>query len=167
MSDRPRRTRPPTLDADDYQPPVIEPPKPNFNARLALRITEMVGTMWCAYAFAILALISLPAAIKSGSTVQVVSWFSQTFLQLVLLAVIIVGQNVQAKAAEERSQATYEDANTVLFYVLKVQEHLQAQDELLIKTREFQETLDQGEVVARLRDQAEVIEQLRARLSQE
>ena len=39
-----------------------------FNGRLAVAITNGVGTMWCAYAFTILALISLPAAIKGGIT---------------------------------------------------------------------------------------------------
>jgi hypothetical protein len=49
--------------------------------------------MWCAYAFALFDLISLPAAIRGGA-VAIVSWVAQTFLQLVLLSVIMVGQNV-------------------------------------------------------------------------
>ena len=67
------------------------------NKRIALWVTEKVGTMWCAYAFAILALVSLPDAIKTGNPVVIVAWIAQTFLQLVLLPVIIVGQNIQAK----------------------------------------------------------------------
>ncbi len=63
---------------------------------------QRVGTMWCAYAFAALALISLPQAISSHNAVTLVSWVSQTFLQLVLLSVIIVGQNVLAAAADKR-----------------------------------------------------------------
>ena len=63
-----------------------------FNAWLAVKVTTGVGTMWCAYVFAALALISLPSAISSGNAVTLVSWISQTFLQLVLLSVIIVGQ---------------------------------------------------------------------------
>jgi len=65
-----------------------------FNAWFAVKVTNGVGTMWCAYAFAALALVSLPSAIRSHSPVVLVSWISQTFLQLVLLSVIIVGQNV-------------------------------------------------------------------------
>jgi hypothetical protein len=38
-----------------------------FNARLAVKVTDGVGTMWCAYAFAALALVSLPEAISSHS----------------------------------------------------------------------------------------------------
>ncbi len=99
-----------------------------FNAALAVKITRGVGTMWCAYAFAALALVSLPSAIKSGSAVTLVSWISQTFLQLVLLSIIIVGQNVLAAAADHRAEATYEDTDAVLQTSLAIQQHLDAQD---------------------------------------
>lgn len=69
--------------------------------------------MWCAYGFALLALVSLPSAIHGG-TATTISWIAQTFLQLVLLAVIMVGQDVQAKAADARSQQTFEDAEAIL-----------------------------------------------------
>jgi hypothetical protein len=87
--------------------------------------------MWCAYAFAVIAFISLPEAIKSHSAVTLVSWVSQTFLQLVLLSIIIVGQNVLAAAADKRSEATYNDADAVLHEAVKIQEHLLAQDQVL------------------------------------
>jgi hypothetical protein len=64
-----------------------------YNDRLAEIITSGVATMWCAYAFAALALVSLPDAIKAGRP-QVISWIAQTFLQLVLLSIIMVGQRV-------------------------------------------------------------------------
>ena len=60
-----------------------------FNGWLAVNITNVVATMWCAYAFAVLAFISLPAAI-SGGTATLVAWIAQTFLQLVLLSIIMV-----------------------------------------------------------------------------
>ncbi|MBP6148445.1 MAG: hypothetical protein KA423_05050 [Candidatus Planktophila sp.] len=63
-----------------------------FNRRIAERITAAVGTMWAAYAFAAIALISFPAAIRSGDTLTIVDWVAQTFLQLVLLSIIMVGQ---------------------------------------------------------------------------
>jgi hypothetical protein len=102
-----------------------------FNSWLAVKVTTGVGTMWCAYAFAALALVSLPSAISSHSAVTLVSWVSQTFLQLVLLSVIIVGQNVLAAAADLRSEATYNDADAVLHEAVKIQEHLLAQDRVL------------------------------------
>jgi hypothetical protein len=102
-----------------------------FNSWLAVKVTTGVGTMWCAYAFAALALVSLPAAITSGNAVTLVSWISQTFLQLVLLSVIIVGQNVLAAAADKRSEATYNDADAVLHEAVMIQQHLAAQDTVL------------------------------------
>jgi hypothetical protein len=106
-------------------------PAARFNQWFAVKVTAGVGTMWCAYAFAALALVSLPSAIASGSAVTLVSWISQTFLQLVLLSVIIVGQNVLAAAADKRAEATYDDADAVLHEAVKIQEHLLAQDEVL------------------------------------
>jgi hypothetical protein len=102
-----------------------------FNAWFAVKVTSGVGTMWCAYAFAALAIVSLPSAINSGSAVVLVSWISQTFLQLVLLSVIIVGQNVLAAAADKRSEATYNDADAVLHEAVKIQEHLAVQDKVM------------------------------------
>jgi hypothetical protein len=106
-------------------------PAARFNKWFAVKVTTGVGTMWCAYAFAALALVSLPPAIASGSAVTLVSWISQTFLQLVLLSVIIVGQNVLAAAADKRSEATYDDADAVLHEAVMIQDHLLAQDKVL------------------------------------
>lgn len=86
---------------------------PGFNGRLALLITNMVGTMWCAYIFAIIALISLPSAIMGG-TAALISWITQTFLQLVLLSVIMVGQKVAARASDKQALQTYKDTEALL-----------------------------------------------------
>jgi hypothetical protein len=83
------------------------------NAWLAVRITRTVGSMWCAYAFAALAFVSLPSALRSGSLVVIVSWISQTFLQLVLLSVIMVGQNVLAASGDERAEADHETLGAI------------------------------------------------------
>jgi hypothetical protein len=120
-------TGPPKV-ADVVVPAPTAPWYARFNAAIAVKITEGVGTMWCAYAFAALAIVSLPAAISSGDAVVLVSWISQTFLQLVLLSIIIVGQNVLAAAADKRSEATYEDADAILHTSLDIQKHLEAQD---------------------------------------
>ena len=61
--------------------------KVGLNGRIATLVTGAVGTMWCAYAFAILALVALPSALKTGDPLALVQWISQTFLQLVLLSV--------------------------------------------------------------------------------
>lgn len=102
------------------------------NRWLAVKVTNGVGSMTCAYLFAVLALISLPDALKAGKP-AIVSWVAQTFLQLVLLSIIIVGGNVAAAAADARSQATYLDADMILHHCLELQAHLEAQDEVLTK----------------------------------
>jgi hypothetical protein len=79
-----------------------------FNRRVAQKITSFVSTMWCAYIFAALALISLPAAIKSGDVVIIVAWIAQTFLQLVLLSIIMVGQQVSSASVEKMIEETHE-----------------------------------------------------------
>jgi hypothetical protein len=103
-------------------------PLGRFNAKVGLKITLIVGTMWAAYLFTVLTLISLPAALKTGDKIIIVAWIAQTFLQLVLLPIIIVGQNIQAAAADARSQATYDDAAAVLEEAKQIQQHLAAQD---------------------------------------
>ena len=84
-----------------------------FNGWLAVNITNAVGTMWCAYAFTILTLISLPDAIKAG-TAALIAWIAQTFLQLVLLSIIMVGQKVAAEASDKQALQTYNDAEALL-----------------------------------------------------
>jgi hypothetical protein len=74
----------------------------NLNDKIAVKITQAVGTMWCAYLFAALALISFPDAVRGGSA-QLVSWTAQTFLQLVLLSIIMVGQRVSGEKIERRA----------------------------------------------------------------
>ncbi|MDA8276688.1 MAG: hypothetical protein M0Z45_00590 [Actinomycetota bacterium] len=101
-----------------------------FNGRLALLITKAVGSMWCAYLFAAFDLLSLPAAISEGIQ-AIVSWVAQTFLQLVLLSIIMVGQNLQSQAADKRSEQTYADAEAILHECLELQRHLKAQDDTL------------------------------------
>jgi hypothetical protein len=103
-----------------------------FNTKVALIITGAVGSMWCAYAFALFDLISLPDAIKGGAS-TIVAWVAQTFLQLVLLSIIMVGQNVQAAAADKRAEATFYDASATLHEVAHLQAHLAAQDILLTR----------------------------------
>jgi hypothetical protein len=106
-------------------------PMGRFNARVGLKITLIVGTMWTAYIFTLLALVSAPAAFQSGDRIIIVAWIAQTFLQLVLLPIIIVGQNVQAVAADARSLATYNDASAVLEEAKQIQEHLKVQDDAI------------------------------------
>jgi hypothetical protein len=101
-----------------------------FNTFLAMKITSAVGTMWCAYLFALLALLSLPDAINGGKA-ALIAWIAQTFLQLVLLSIIIVGQKVDGAVSDRRAGDTYSDAEAILHEAIQIQEHLAAQDKVL------------------------------------
>jgi hypothetical protein len=112
-------------------PPTISGMVSGLNGRIALTLTRVVGTMWCAYVFAALALVALPAALESGSVLAIVQWISQTFIQLVMLSVIMVGQNIIGQAADRRSEMTYKDAEATFHEAEQIQQHLAAQDAAL------------------------------------
>ena len=97
---------------DHLKPPDSAPWWDKANAWLAVKVTRGVGTMWCAYAFAVLALLGLPSALHPGGE-GIIAWIAQTFLQLVLLSIIIVGQSVQATASDARAAKTFEDVEIV------------------------------------------------------
>ena len=127
-----------------------------LNNAIGLRITQTVGTMWAAYAFVALTLVSFPAAITSGNPIVIVAWIAQTFLQLVLLPIIIVGQNIQAKASDARSLATYKDAGAILEESNQIQQHLAAQDEAITRILEQVKQL-RAEARAELREDVELL----------
>jgi hypothetical protein len=108
-------------------PPTTTDEHVGVNGKIALALTAGVGTMWCAYAFAILALIVLPQAI-AGGLLPLVQWVSQTFIQLVMLSVIMVGQNVLGRASNKRALMTYQDADATFHEAEQIQAHLAAQD---------------------------------------
>lgn len=108
-------------------------PMSGFNARLAVTITKRVGTMWTAYLFGLLALISFPAAIASGDVIVIVAWIAQTFLQLVLLPIIIVGQNVIQAANDARAEADHETLTAIHRLTVDVHAINEAQTEILEK----------------------------------
>jgi hypothetical protein len=100
-----------------------------FNAKFAVIITSGVGTMACAYLFALIAFVSLPAIMIQANVLKksdvpvfftkpglilIVSWIAQTFLQLVLLSIILVGQRVQSAASDARTLKEFEDTEVIL-----------------------------------------------------
>ncbi len=105
-----------------------------FNGKIALTLTTIVGTMWCAYAFAVLALIALPSALSGGSLLDLIQWISQTFIQLVMLSVIMVGQNILSRASDKRADMTYKDAEATFHEAEQIQAHLAEQDAALNAT---------------------------------
>jgi hypothetical protein len=85
-----------------------------LNAKVAIVLTKVVGTMWCFYVFNGIAVISLPAAINSGSLTVLINWVSSNWIQLVLLPALMVGQNLQSAAADARAVKTFEDTERIL-----------------------------------------------------
>jgi len=118
----------------------LEKRENRFNDWLAVKITNIVGTMWCAYAFAGLALISLPAAI-AGGTATLIQWIAQTFLQLVLLSIIMVGQKVASEKSDRQLEQTYKDAEALLKINNEIQILLRQNTEL---TQEINEVVKNG-----------------------
>ena len=102
----------------------------SINGRIGLALTTVVGTMWCAYAFGVLALLALPSA-AGGGMLALIQWLSQTFIQLVMLSVIMVGQNILSRASDRRSEMTYEDTDATLHEAGQDQAHLRLQDDAL------------------------------------
>jgi hypothetical protein len=87
-----------------------------FNKKIAVGVSDFVGSMTCAYIFCLLSLLSLPAVLTEAfglhffphwlvavGLIALVAWIAQTFLQLVLLSVIMVGGNVTAAAGDARA----------------------------------------------------------------
>ena len=126
-------------------PPKTTDEHVGFNGKIALILTTIVGTMWCAYAFAVLALVALPSAIQGGSVLDLVQWVSQTFIQLVMLSVIMVGQNILSRASDKRADMTYQDADATFHESEQIQAHLLEQDhainELLDKIASLEASL--------------------------
>lgn len=94
-----------------------------FNDWFAIQITNIVGTMWCAYTFAILALISLPEAIHGGIGTTI-AWIAQTFLQLVLLSIIMVGQEIQGRKTEARAEEDHKMIMAEFFEIKEIHKEL-------------------------------------------
>ena len=85
-----------------------------FNAKVAVLLTRVVGTMWAFWVFNGIALVSLPSAIKTGNLTIIVNWISSNWIQLILLPALMVGQNLQNAAADARSAKTFTDVEEVL-----------------------------------------------------
>ena len=125
-----RQPHPRIAERKKTGPPTSKAEHVGVNGRIALVLTATVGTMWCAYAFAVLALVVLPEAV-AGGLLTTVQWVSQTFIQLVMLSVIMVGQNILGRAADKRAVMTYKDADATFHEASQIQEHLAAQDTAL------------------------------------
>ena len=119
-----------------------------FNKRVAMTLTGVVGTMTCFWIFCGLALCSLPAVLSGfsafsgvfpswmvrSSDIALVAWIAQTFIQLVLLPALMVGQNLQNEAADARAAKTFEDVEVVRGDLTTALDRLDEETEGGIKT---------------------------------
>ena len=112
-----------------------------FNTWLAVKITQTIGTMWTAYIFAAIALISLPAAIMTNNVIIIVAWIAQTFFQLVLLPIIIVGQNVISASQDARAEADHLTLTTLHAMNVRQLQMLEQQGRILDQQHRILEML--------------------------
>ena len=84
------------------------------NSRLADHITAVVGTMWCFYAFNLLAFTSLPSALGSGNPTVIINWASSNWMQLILLPALMVGGTIQAARTDATIRSTHDEVTQLL-----------------------------------------------------
>jgi ABC-type amino acid transport system permease subunit len=102
-----------------------------LNQKIALLLTKGVGTMICAYLFAVIAVVGFPGF---HSTAQAyVQWFRQTFIQLVMLSVIMVGQNVLGRHAELQADEQFNTTQKTYHDIEEIMKHLDAQDAAMLQ----------------------------------
>ncbi len=128
------------------------------NSRIAVGLTKRVGTMWTAYSFAVLAIIGLFAilGLLTPIVALLVAWLSQTFIQLVLLPIIMVGQNVLGRHAELIAEEQYNTTKKTYADIELIMKHLDDQDALILKIIQNLET--QGALIPKIVEKLETME---------
>jgi uncharacterized membrane protein len=116
-------------------PPKVADQHIGVNGRLGAAITRRVGTMWAFYiAAATMATWMVLAGFAWGPLHGIDPYpfafllFLGNIVQLLLMFVIMVGQQVLGAASDKRAVVTYQDAEAILHECLQMQEHLTAQD---------------------------------------
>jgi hypothetical protein len=118
-----------------------------FNTWLAVVLTQGTGTMWTAYVFTVLAIIGLFGLLGwlNPFTFLLTTWVSQQFLQLVLLPVILVGQNVLGRKAELLADEQFHTTMSTYHDIEQIMQHLSEQDaELLHQTKMLIQLLEKN-----------------------
>lgn len=76
---------------------------------VALYITNKVGTFQCAIIFAIIGIMGVYGAMTNNLQMTlIIGSISGYFLQLVLLPLILLGQNLQSRHSEMRAEEDFE-----------------------------------------------------------
>lgn len=117
-----------------------------INTRIAVTLTRIVGSMQTAYVFAVLALVGLFAILGwlNPIVVLLVAWLSQTFLQLVFLPILSVGQNVLGRHAELMAEEQF--ATTQKMYA-DTELMIRQNNELIALHKAINEKLDKLAII--------------------
>jgi hypothetical protein len=91
------------------------------NKALAVKITLAIGTMWCVYVFSLL--VAIPLVLPQTTTA--IMFISSSFLQLVLLPCLLVGQQVLGEASDRQraeDHAAIQDALSHIHELIKTEQ---------------------------------------------
>jgi uncharacterized membrane protein len=130
-------------------PPKVSDQHVGINGRLGAAITKRVGTMWAFYIAAVTMATWMVLAGFAWGPLHHIDPYPFAFLlflgnivQLLLMFVIMVGQQVLGAASDKRAVVTYQDAEAILHECLQMQEHLTAQDGALARMLRRMEQLE-------------------------
>jgi len=119
-------------------PPVMEDASIGFNGRVAAALTERISSMWVVYFTTLFTLTWV--ALASFGPLHAVDPFPFPFLlfmgnviQLLLVFVILVGQQVLGRTADKRALQTFQDAEAIFHEVTRLHDHLEEQDRILTR----------------------------------
>jgi len=120
------------------RPPKVADEHVGFNGRLGATITQRLGTMCAFYtAAAFMAILMILAVLTFGPLHKIDPYpfafllFLGNIVQLLLMFVLMVGQQVLGAASDKRAVVTFQDAEAILHECLQMQRHLSAQDRAL------------------------------------
>ena len=122
-------------DHEPGSPGLAGHPEASVNDRVAAWITARVGSMWTVYIC--LAITAVWMVLGSRQVLGFDPYpypfllFLGNVAQLLLIFIILLGQQVLGRSADRRSMYTYEDAEAILVDCEQIQNHLIAQDDHL------------------------------------
>jgi uncharacterized membrane protein len=125
-----------------------------FNGELAAWITTRIGSMWTVYVCLLITAIWMVLGAKQVLGFDPYPYpfllFLGNVVQLLLIFIILLGQQVLGRTADMRAAHTYEDTEAILVDCEQIQNHLIAQDDHLARCTELlaeeQETLARAAV---------------------
>jgi uncharacterized membrane protein len=140
------RHNPPTLEEVRAERPVLRNPVREVKLsltpleRFALSITHKVGTIGFFFLLTFWTIgwlvwnLWAPIHLKFDPAPAFVIWlFTSNVLQLILLPLIMVGQNLEGKVAEERAKADFEVNKKAEKEIEVIIAHMENQNELILE----------------------------------